>query len=982
MEIDELRRRYAAAQKSKDEAQKREADAALERMSPRDRQQCALQEIKLFEFFNTMEEIFGKELPLFVPANVNLAEGTRIPTVKWGALHQGIRSEELDTWMEKLETALWNNGCVQVRLGERSSNLCTLDVDHDSLVEPLLQANPILATTLQTYGSKGRTFWFYAEGDYPRKRKRIISEGHDDQGRLIGRDDTCPCGSKEKYKECCEQVIEFLTDNTLCTIYGTHYRTGQQYQIVHKVKPITFNLNDLLLPPGCAWEVKYENNGHGKKRATFTGGFRANGNGSVTHGRIDWAAYDAARAEDPEIVELLVSEYFEANKEEKTDGTHVWHCSNICGDPPHDRKKGSFEIDSIGRCTEWADDSHYSIMQAITSDEREERYTFRDAFTYLAGWGYNFFMTRSVTFPDEAHRPRTICYDEDFIRNGENYPAGVYRHFMVESTKEGVPDYPEDEKICSPIKAGGITHTKEVEEYSILLEFIPKGKNEWRKILLSRAALMATRSDEARTRLASVGVEFFSNDWKHVHEYLERLDPPNYLTQVKLTGWVNKEYQTFVLPHIMLGKTTDVYFDPGMESVEYGINGMLWDWQNKVAQLAVGNDWLLFGLSVGLVGPLLEPLNLMGGGYHLHGDSSMGKTTILRIAASVWGSILYLRTWKATANGLEIICVKRSGTLLVLDESDEATADTVYASLYMIANGRGKARMQKDVTERPSFNWRVCALSSGERTLETQITENGRGKYKVGQEMRMVPLNPTLGNKYGVFNDLHGQRNGAEFSQHVVNETAKFYGNAGIQFIENLIASGTTDLLPSLKDEQNALEKGLNPSPQESRVARSLAAVALAGELAIKFGIFPFKGGIIRTAVRSIYEGWLPPRIAGVHKNQEHNNIIIAIRDFIDRNGAGRFLHPIPPQMRLLMRPRPISDQAGYQEEHEGKIGYLFTPIGLKTAVEKVCDVKRAAKALYDQGALYETGSGGEIAKLRKIEGKPMKLYHVNYEAL
>ena len=374
--IDEFKQRYAAAaahaQQSKDDFNKRLADDSWEKMSIRDRQRLAIQRIKFSEFTNLMEEIFPDELPVLVPTTVNLEEGTRIPKMAWKPLHKHMADEAITVWLEKMQEAVCGGGCVQVRMGGHSSNLCSLDVDHDDLVEPLLEANPVLQGTLQTRGSKGRTFWFYAEGEYPQKKQRIF------QGEQT---------EKNPYK------IEFLTEGNLCTIWGTHYKNGQQYQMVHKATPIRLNLDDLKLPSGCAWEVKVSSNGHGKGR-TFTGGFRAHQkNGAAPSGRIDWKAYDAARETEPEIVEFLVGEYFDADRQDKPDGSYSWRCGNICGDPARDGQLGSFEIDSIGRCTEWADESHCSIMQAIISEDREERYTYQDAFTYLAEQGYNFFMS-------------------------------------------------------------------------------------------------------------------------------------------------------------------------------------------------------------------------------------------------------------------------------------------------------------------------------------------------------------------------------------------------------------------------------------------------------------------------------------------------------------------------------------------------------------------------------------------------------------
>ena len=84
-------------------------------------------------------------------------------------------------------------------------------------------------------------------------------------------------------------------------------------------------------------------------------------------------------------MDILVEEYFEAVAD--VDG---WRCADITGRPP--TNEGSFVIDRLGRCTEWDDESHYSIMQAITSDLRDEKNTPEDVFTFLAEEGLNFFM--------------------------------------------------------------------------------------------------------------------------------------------------------------------------------------------------------------------------------------------------------------------------------------------------------------------------------------------------------------------------------------------------------------------------------------------------------------------------------------------------------------------------------------------------------------------------------------------------------------
>ena len=55
------------------------------------------------------------------------------------------------------------------------------------------------------------------------------------------------------------------------------------------------------------------------------------------------------------------------------------------------------------------------------------------------------------------------------------------------------------------------------------------------------------------------------------------------------------------------------------------------------ATLASGHVLLTLAISAALAGPLLHLAGYEGGGVHSLGQSSTGKTTVLRLAASVWG---------------------------------------------------------------------------------------------------------------------------------------------------------------------------------------------------------------------------------------------------------------------------------------------------------------------------------------------------------
>src|SRR5262249_55465368 len=82
------------------------------------------------------------------------------------------------------------------------------------------------------------------------------------------------------------------------------------------------------------------------------------------------------------------------------------------------------------------------------------------------------------------------------------------------------------------------------------------------------------------------------------------------------------------------------------------------------------------------VSPLLALIGADGGGINFRGPSSIGKTTLLATAASVWGrgdERGFIRTWRGTGNGIEAAATQFSDTFLPLDEIGVASGHEVGA---------------------------------------------------------------------------------------------------------------------------------------------------------------------------------------------------------------------------------------------------------------------------------------------------------------
>ncbi len=78
--------------------------------------------------------------------------------------------------------------------------------------------------------------------------------------------------------------------------------------------------------------------------------------------------------------------------------------------------------------------------------------------------------------------------------------------------------------------------------------------------------------------------------------------------------------------------------------------------------------------------PKLRRTTFSRGGIHLVDNSSVGKSTAIKAAASVWGGPKYVRSWNTTSNGLE-----GAAALSILDPETEHSSKP----LILLARPRG-----------------------------------------------------------------------------------------------------------------------------------------------------------------------------------------------------------------------------------------------------------------------------------------------------
>jgi hypothetical protein len=115
------------------------------------------------------------------------------------------------------------NGNIGVALGNVSYDLCAIDIDLNELVEPFLNANPILADTFQTHGARGRVFWIRLKGSYPIKTYNLKT--------LSG-----------------AKAGEFRSNGSQSIVWGIHPATKEPYQWVVRKSVVEIQLDSINWP--------------------------------------------------------------------------------------------------------------------------------------------------------------------------------------------------------------------------------------------------------------------------------------------------------------------------------------------------------------------------------------------------------------------------------------------------------------------------------------------------------------------------------------------------------------------------------------------------------------------------------------------------------------------------------------------------------------------------------------------------------------
>lgn len=242
---------------------------------------------------------------------------------------------------------------------------------------------------------------------------------------------------------------------------------------------------------------------------------------------------------------------------------------------------------------------------------------------------------------------------------------------------------------------------------------------------------------------------------------------------------------------------------------------------NKCIKNSVGCQ---LAIAISLSSALLIPLKRSGIAidpvvYHFFGSSSTGKTTALKLAASMWTNPLekgLMNSWNSTGNGLMALLNNNFGATVCFDEIGMSTINLT-DFIYSLTQGSDKTRCSPNGIL-PTKTWCTNLMSSGEVSFSSKVNNQG------GMSARIIE-----------FMDLP-ITNSEKHSKYIQAVYTRFYGCIGKEFV-NMLPEFFPQLAEDFNKKKDDIVSKLPSGNINRRLSLQYACVCLAAEYAQAIGI-------------------------------------------------------------------------------------------------------------------------------------------------
>ena len=394
--------------------------------------------------------------------------------------------------------------------------------------------------------------------------------------------------------------------------------------------------------------------------------------------------------------------------------------------------------------------------------------------------------------------------------------------------------------------------------------------------------------------------------------------------------------------------------------------------------VGTGNPLVKFCIMMSFAPALLKLLDTPHQPWFvLVGDTSRGKSSILRLAASVWGGELRgllgnVRSLSATANGLEDACAEAQDIIFPLDDVQAITSKeraTLIRDLVHRTSG-GVSRARRGEKTR---TWRNIPVTASNSPM-AEIFSEGNVPFDEPLQVRLVEL-PCY-EEYGVFSQVPSGMSPADFATKVADLAKRMRGAAGEHFVARLVKEASEDkgalvrelkgYIREFKDELPEYES----DPAANRILDMFGIVYAAGRLVREYGIVGWNRDVLTDAVVRTFKQsrrFVTGKIL-------HTNAAYVLSRYLEENAPHIFTIRHRAARKAIV---PTNTVAIEHELAGGSWEYCMTLKQLQQALGGLQKVQEGLKQLKKQGVLLVEANGGghKLTCKRQIGSDRLRLY-------
>ena len=297
-------------------------------------------------------------------------------------------------------------------------------------------------------------------------------------------------------------------------------------------------------------------------------------------------------------------------------------------------------------------------------------------------------------------------------------------------------------------------------------------------------------------------------------------------------------------------------------------------WQDTIQRFGRGQSNVIFVTALALAGMILDLVPYDGAVLiEYEGTTSLGKTTLLKAAASAWGAPSKTgsisASWRLSGPGLQHLMFARSSAFMPLDEVNTAgvnrarQAEAVGDAAFFLERGESAVHDRA----RTVRHARVCGLSTSNEPISRLLAGAAVRSLEAAQ-VRFITVPVQAGAGLGLWSNLpSGFSNPGLAADAFAEALGADHGWAAAHFAHQLVGrrrrneAALRELLVGYIDQFLTRAELASGDGAARRRATKFAIIYAAGRLACEMCVLPFEPREIGEAVLEVFQ-----RAQGAHQ--------------------------------------------------------------------------------------------------------------------